>query len=419
MGDVKIRYYVTRQWKDQPKRGYWQPCLARPNKETGVFEPTLMAQLGFKHVDCGPDGPHAWAIAESWNKKWDEARAAHRAGVPLDPLARVYPPDSLGEAFLKFRALKTWGKKAAGTRGNWERAWSSYIEPVFGDVDLLTVSLEDLDEWYAALLASTTVGEAYLAMKIWRALWRAAGALKRADGKRYCDSKNDPSLGVRRETPKKRSEIWVYDEARALVKAAWRMGYKGLAAALAVAWDTQFSPVDVRSVTKAKLAPETQGAVFSLARAKTGRAAIGTLSYKTEQVLLAYMRTLPFELHPDTPIFHTRGADTGPKGGKPRPPVPYTKDQLAKDFRTVRAAVFKKNEKRRIMDFRRSGAVEATAGQVDPSALANKMANSIDTSLDLQRTYKPNHVAVVRLADAARERGRAVMRGTNTAGPKK
>ena len=64
-----------------------------------------------------------------------------------------------------------------------------------------------------------------------------------------------------------------------------------------------------------------------------------------------------------------------------------------------------------VMDFRRSGAVEAAAGQVDPAALAGKMANSIDTNRDLQATYQPGHVAVVRLADEARARGRVVLRG--------
>lgn len=420
---MEIRYYVTRGG-DKPgsrKLGYWAPCLARRSKISGKIEPTLMATLGFKLVDCGEDGPHAWSIAKQWNDRWDLALKQHRNGEQVGnpaKIARVYPPGSLGEAFTKFRGTNTWGKKAPRTREGWERGWK-YIDPIFGDVDPLTVSLEDLDGWYAALLASTTVGEAYLAMKIWRALWKVAGSLKKASGERYCDSKNDPSLGIRRETPKKRSAIWIHDEARRLVKRSWRMGFKGLAAALAVSWDTQFSPADVRSVTKAKLSPEAQGAIFSLSRAKTGRAAIGTLSYKTERVLLAYMASLPFELHPDMPIFHTRGAGPGPKGGRPRAPAPYSKDTLSKDFRKVRKIEFP-GDKRTIMDFRRSGAVEATAGQVDPAALAGKMANSIDTNRELQATYKPNHTAVVRLADEARARGRTLMRGSvNATGPKK
>lgn len=392
-----------------------------------MFEPTLMAKLGFKHVDCGPDGPHAWAIAESWNAKWDEARKAHAAGRPPELVERTYPPNSLGEGFAKFRGSGEWlTTKKETTRSQWMRGWR-YIEPVFGDVDAGSIAFDHLDAWYngdprdsqvKGLVELYGVSEAYLAMKYWRAIYSVLGTISRPDGKRYVVGK-DPSLGIRRKTPKKRDQIYLYDELRQLAKGAWRMGYKGLAAALCVFWDTQFSPVDVRSVTKAKLAPDAQGSFFSLSRAKTGKSAIGTLSYKAERVLLAYMASLPFELHPDMPIFHTRGAAPGPKGGRPRAPAPYTKDTLAADFREVRTAVFGKGEKRKLMDFRRSGSVEAIAGGVDPAALAGKMANSIDTNKALQDTYLPNHRAVVRLADAARDRGRVVMREASAAGPKK
>jgi hypothetical protein len=75
---IRVRYYGTRRKGEHLQRfGYWQPCLARRNKRTGAIEPTLMAKLGFHHVACGPDGPEAWAIAESWNRKWDEAYKAH------------------------------------------------------------------------------------------------------------------------------------------------------------------------------------------------------------------------------------------------------------------------------------------------------------------------------------------------------
>ena len=115
MGDVKIAYYRTKGGGAGTRRmGYWAPCLARPNKQTGVFEPTLMAKLGFKHVDCGEDGPRAWAIAESWNRKWKAARAALLAGTPIEAIAereRAYPPGSLGEGFAKFRATATWQAK--------------------------------------------------------------------------------------------------------------------------------------------------------------------------------------------------------------------------------------------------------------------------------------------------------------------
>lgn len=437
MGNVKIRYYVTRGSNEPGSRklGYWAPCLARRSKLTGQIEPTLMAKLGFALVDCGDDGPRAWAIAEQWNARWDLALRQHRNGEqPGNPakMERMFPPGSLGEAFAKFRTTNAWSQqKKPATRLQWERGWKQ-IEPIFGDVDPATVSMQDLDGWYAALLAATSVHEAYLAMKIWRALWRVAGTLNRADGRRYCSSDHDPSLGIRRKTPAKRSAIWTYDDARRLVKQAWRMGYKGLAAALAVAWDTMLSPVDVRSLTTAQLSPDPKGPLFSLARAKTGKPAIGSVSFKTEKVLARYIASLPVTLHPDMPIFHTRGGtpvsrpghkgerggDRG--GGVPVAARPYTKDKLSADFRIVRAAIFK-GDKRTIMDFRRSGAVEATAGQVDPAALAGKMANSIDTNRSLQETYQPHNKTLVRLADEARSRGRTLMRtaNANATGPKK
>ncbi len=103
------------------------------------------------------------------------------------------------------------------------------------------------------------------------------------------------------------------------------------------------------------------------------------------------------ELHADAPIFwDLRGK-------------PYTMFSLADDFRSVREAEFP-GDKRRLMDMRRSGAVEAGAGNVHPLALASKMANSIDESSKLQDTYLPRRVSVVREADAARRRGRRALR---------
>lgn len=425
---MNIPYYTTRQREGRPKWGYWAPCLARRNKRSGKIEPTLMAELGFKLVDCGEDGPTAWAIARSWNEKWKQARADHLAGKPVDApskIDRIYPPDSIGEGFAKFRKTGEWlGSKAERTREQWLRGWR-YIEPVFGDVNPRTVAMEDIDLWYngdltggvKGLVELYGVSEAYLAMKYWRALYAVLQTINRADGKRYVEAK-DPSLGIRRKTPKKRQAIWLEGEAVRLVKRGIRTGYVGLAAALAVAWDTQFSPVDVRSVTLAKLFPEAQGPIFALDRAKTGRSALGTLSRRTQRLLWAYIDSLGFELHPNAPIFHTRGSGTGPKGGRPQPPAAYTKDTLSKDFRVVRALEFPAEEKlpvkqrRKVMDFRRSGAIEATAGQVDPAALAGKMANTIDQNKDLQQVYLPNHAAVVRLADEARLRGRQALRGS-------
>lgn len=426
MGGVKIPYYVVKGGRKPGTRrmGYWAPCLARPNKKTGVFEPTLMAKLGFAHVECGEDGPRAWALAQSWNEKWKAARAAHLAGAPIDTAAaaeRIYPPGSVGEAFAKFRGTATWRAKKERTREDWERGWK-LIEPVFGDLAPRAVDLVLCDRWYAELLGIVGVREAHRAMKIWRALWKVISTIRAPSGASYCEKTADPSLGVRRKAPAPRQAIWYEGEAVRLVKRAWRMNYRGLAAALAVAWDTMLSPVDVRSLTRAQLSGDADGPLFQLARAKTGKAAIGTVSPRTQRLLSLYLAELPALLHPDAPIFRTPPATPISRKGRPgewggnhgggtrRAPVPYAADVLSKHFRAVRAAEFP-GDRRTLMDFRRSGAVEAKAGEVNPMALADKMANTIDNSRALQNTYLPPNAKLVRLADAARARGRARLRG--------
>lgn len=420
VGKVDIPFYTTRQRDGRPKWGYWAPCLKRRSKKSGKIEETLMAKLGFKLVDCGEDGPRAWSIAQSWNEKWKQARADHLAGKPVQKIGkieRVFPPDSLGEGFAKFRATGEWKSKKETTKSQWMRGWKM-IEPTFGDVNPRTVAMEHIDLWYhgdpqdprlKGILETVGVSEAYLGMKYWRAIWSVLMTINRGDGQRYCMGE-DPSLGIRRKTPKTRSAIWLYDEAQLTIGAAGQMKILGLQAALSVAWDTMMSPVDVRTLTLSHMSRDAQGTVFQIDRAKTGKQAIGTLTEQTLQLLNGYIAGLPFTLHPETPIFHTRGGQPGPKGGRPRPPVPYTKDTLSKDFRDVRAVLFI-GDTRKVMDFRRSGSIEAIAGAVDMSALAAKAANSIDTNKKLQGTYLPNQTAVVRLADEARLRGRVVMRG--------
>jgi hypothetical protein len=70
-------------------------------------------------------------------------------------------------------------------------------------------------------------------------------------------------------------------------------------------------------------------------------------------------------------------------------------------------------DKRRLMDMRRSGVVEAIAGKADALGLSAKLANSINRSNALHKTYAPVDIEAVRNTDEARLRGRRKMRGTN------
>jgi hypothetical protein len=63
-------------------------------------------------------------------------------------------------------------------------------------------------------------------------------------------------------------------------------------------------------------------------RTKTGKAAIGTISRRTERLVTSYLATLGAELHPDAILFSNRSGN------------PYREDTLADDFRAVRQAAF-------------------------------------------------------------------------------
>lgn len=249
MGDIKIPYYVVKKG-----RGYWQPKKS-------------MHSYGFRSTSCGPDGPIAWAKAEQLNRDWQLARR----GLSATP-TRTYPRGSISEAFSRLKQTHEWSRMEPRTREDWERGQRS-IEPVFGTVSPKSVRFEHLDEFYAALLEDRGVSEAYRAIKHWRRLYKRMGAMG------YCDPNADPSLGIRRITPQPRSHVWREGEVVRLAKAALRAGYFGLACIIAVAWDTQFSPVDARKLSLDHLREVDGQLVFeALRREKTGKAILGTLS---------------------------------------------------------------------------------------------------------------------------------------------
>ncbi|MER9314081.1 hypothetical protein NKI31_01010 [Mesorhizobium sp. M0659] len=276
----------------------------------------------------------------------------------------------------------------------------------FADLPPADITLELLDDWYGRLLRVKGVDIAYRAVKTWRSLYNVMAGMK------LCPPGSDPSQAIRRQTPPPRHQTWTAGEAVRMVKGAWRAGYRGLACIIAVAWDTSFSPVDVRTLTPAQAMQTAQEWGFPIARSKSGEAAFGTLSSRTQRLVLAYVESLGVTLLDDAPIFRSRGFAPGPKGGRPRAGVPYTKDSLVDDFADLRTLVFGTSEKRRLMDMRRSGAVEANAGGASVEAISAKMGNSIDGNKALQKTYMPVNLAV-RSADARAESCFA-WNGTNT-----
>jgi integrase len=360
-----------------------------------------MRALGFYSVPCGQDGPDAWAIAEEWNRRWQAVKCgeapspAMAAAQNLSPEQSeeitIYPPRSLGEAFRRYRRTSEWESKAPRTREDWWRAWRQ-IKPVFGDVDLRTVTLEDVSAWRKTIEETVSLREAHRCVKIWRAMWKVAAALG------YCMRDADPSLGVRNRAAPGRSATWTEGEVVRLYKRAYREGYHGLAAAIAVAWATQMSPGDVRTLRASQLAKDPSGAMFFAARGKTGTPVGGALSDRALAALESYIAKLGVELHGEAYIFRNRSG------------APYSSDTLGDDFRDVRRLVFGEREQRTLADFRRSGAVEAIAGGARAEELAHAMGNTLSASNALYATYVPVNLATIRGVMDARRRGRTKLR---------
>lgn len=376
MGEVRIPYYVVKTIAGR-RFGYWQPTRK-------------MRHLGFSAVTCGVDGPDAWRKAAEWNDRWQRARR----GLEPTTKGRVWPKGSLGEAFERCKRTELGAAKAPRTREEWLRAWAR-MEPDFGDVDPRTVDLETIDLFYADQLATTGVREAHRTIKIWRALWRVAAAMK------YCDRDGDPSLAIRRKTPTPRSMVWREGEIVRLIKHAIRRGYTGLACIIAVAWDTQFAPADIRKLNPThliRLNGRLVFQVFEAGREKTGAPMLGTISQRTERLVLAYLDGLPAHPMATAPLFRNRSGRA------------YSKDTLGDDFRDIRAELMPGDARTIGHDMRRSGTIEAFTGGAETAAVSAKMANSISQSAELQRTYFPVSAAAVDQADQARRRGRKIIR---------
>jgi hypothetical protein len=384
MGKMDLPYYTVRR----NGRGFWEPSAK-------------MRAMGFASVPCGEDGPGAWKIADKWNERWQRVRRglepspdeARRPGAASTAVAafRIYPRGSLGEAFSRYRRTVEWEKKAVRTREDWERAWRR-IDPIFGDISPREITLEEVSEWRQLIEDKVSLREAHRAMKIWRALWKVSAALQ------YCDPKADPSQGVRNTAAKGRSATWSGGEAVRLVKRAWRLGYKGLAAALATMWDSQLSPGDIRLLLPPQIVWRGPKAEIVTKRGKTGVSVLGELGRRPTAMLKLYLASVKVDLHPAVALFRNRSG------------APYSKDTMGDDFRDVRQVECGEHERRQMLDFRRSGAVEAIAGGAEAPALAHAMGNTLSTSNALFETYVPSNITTIRQVGDARKRGRTAIR---------
>jgi hypothetical protein len=414
MGNDRIRYLVFSKG-----RWRWQPTAA-------------IREHGFKTIKLSKGGPAfdangypAASIADksravALNAEWDAARL----GLPVEKHAGAsvkYPTGSVGDGYQRAMALRKAARVAGGKawtveqekRDDWPRAWR-WLEPEFGDCDPRTIEPEhflsiDRRTGEAKGLAvrierEVSITERHRVIKVWRSLWKRMSAMK------YCDAAADPAKAFMNGAPEPRQAIWARREVLKLAQVAWRNDFRGLAACMAVAWDSMFSPVDARTLTPGQCKGDIGGLFFSIGRAKTGKAAAGTLTPWSQAILLEYVRTFGADILADAPIFRTRGRMRQPgKGGKLWAPRPYTKNSLVNDFDIVRKLAFGKAETRKLSDMRRSGAVEGDTGGSTVEDQSNKMANTVNRNARLRKTYTPVNVPSIRRFDEARAIGAKIL----------
>lgn len=369
---------------DRPKyyrvkkgRAYFE--LGRERAERAGMEPV---------TPLGIDGPRAKAEAYLLYAQWLEA-AGKAEPTPEQPR---HPKGSLGDWFLAYRKGAAWKRKSETTRAEWFAVWK-YIDPVLGSRPLRDISPAEFEAFALAIEEDHGPVRRWRVVKIARALFNAA-VNYRVLAASPCNTAPNPM-------PRGRSDIWLAAEIVALMDAAERIGRPAMRLAIWIAWETMFQPIDVRRLSLAQRHADASGAYFHARRAKTGAEAVAAITEPLSASIDAYIEALPVALPPDAPFLRTT---TGHE---------YRKARFLDDFAKTRAAAFGKEETRRFQDIRRSANVEADIAGASPEDRAAVMANTLDKSDFLERTYTPETVAKSRKIAAMRQDGRKMLAQEN------
>ena len=148
---------------------------------------------------------------------------------------------------------------------------------------LTSINFQACDAFYTELGKAYSLHKQHRIFKIFRALMEVAIGFQLID--------TNPTYKIANSAPRGRKAIWFEAEVAQLRDTAWNIGYRGLAVAIAIAYDTQMAPVDVRLFTLAiRRAHDRDGVYFETARTKTARDVIATISKQTRRCSIAISR---------------------------------------------------------------------------------------------------------------------------------
>lgn len=379
MTTVKLRYTVR-------KRGrlFWQPTPE-------------MQRLGFAPVALGEDNPENQAKALALYQDWLKANAAS---------VRVtsYPPGTFGAFWDRLRGTKAkpnpwWSKKKPRTREDYERAWV-YIDrwrpqaghPTLSHTVVSRITTELCEQFYDHLDKTVSPRERWRAVKGLKILLTDAVVRLRL-------GYESPAANLENPQPAGRSAFWLADQLETMSAGAAMLGFEGISIGIEVAWETMFSPVDVRALRPHQLKQDASGWYIHRARSKTDKEAFAAISDELGERLRAYIDAQGRAELDETPIIRQRDGN------------PYRDHKtFGADFRDVREVMFP-GDKRQLLDIRRSANVEADAAGADKKTMGELLANGLADSKFLEETYTPPTVAKAREVAKQRLEGRAKLAG--------
>jgi hypothetical protein len=299
------------------------------------------------------------------------------------------------------------GEEVARTREDYERGWA-YIDawapkpgrPTLSRTVVNQITTELCEAFYQHLEATVSPRERWRAVKALKVLLADAVVRLRL-------GYESPAANLANPQPSGRIEIWLGAEVEDLAAVAAIAGFEGMSIAVEVAWETMFSPVDVRTLRPRQMKRDAAGWYFHRNRTKTEAEAFGYVSDDLAARILDYLSRQGRAEADDTPIFRGRDIAPGALGGRPRSAGAYkTKDTFAKDFRLIRDIAFP-GDSRQLLDIRRSANVEADAAGADKKTMGELLANGLADNTFLDKTYTPPTVTKAREVAAQRVQGRA------------
>lgn len=385
MINVKLRYTVKKRGKL-----FWQPTPE-------------MRKLGFEPKALGVDGPLAHAEAIRLYRLWLSAKAGEERSR--------YAEGTFGAYWDHFRKTPLYTKKSARTREDYERAWK-HIDgwrpapgaPALSHTKCSRITTELCERFVDHLDRTLSASERHRTVK-WLKVLLADMVVRMRFG--YAS----PAAKIVNSQPKGRFQIWLGAEIEDLAAIAAIAGFEGMSLAIETAWETMFSPVDVRTLRPSQLKRDGEGFYVMRRRTKTDAEAFAAISTDLGLALLAYIERQARAEADDTPIFRTREAAYSAAGGRPAASIAYkTKDLFAKDFRAVRSIMFPDDD-RQLLDIRRSANVEADAAGADKKTMGELLANGLADNKFLAETYTPPTVAKAREVALKRLDGRAKLAG--------